>query len=659
MFSDAGPDDEEDVTRGWFGGNQDTTRWPGGRHHVLAAAAAPEDTSACGGVFRRCGAVHWVAAVAAGALLALAIYCVAAERPGQVRSSSSKSSAHRPHAGVVLLDAGKEDGGDGDCEDPHEGDECWEEVTWAMQTGIFDHPSWYEGLEPNAGFIEFQNFLADKGLGHCLRSCRALPGDLPGPTTTAVSKVHVHSQLLATTTVTMKNFNKAEDCGNPQPGEQCWVFVNYAMTKGIKQSPKSYPGLKKNSSFHEFQQFIHESGKGSCPRPCLDDDFTTEKQTSEDKKQKDNDKAHPPGEDNCHDPDPGEQCYIYVTWAMKQGIFEHPEWYDGLTSDSSWDDFQLVLHANGHGNCEKPCRATTTTAKPATTTTKTAKNTTEDGNPAEDLDTTTTEVNPKSATSTTKVAKTTTTVATTTKKCVPDHPEGSPSLFCYSVMQAEGAERDLVQSQFDRGASIFSCNEFAVICPQKISFGLDSCGNDVWTWVNDLPSVPMGDLGQEGVTTSSFLNTQTFLLAWDTLMNSGHIWSHDWIAKVDPDAVFYPSRLRQHVMDYTGRNVFILNCNWGGESKIFGAIEVFSIPAMRLYEQGVLTCKELPWQGWGEDMYMQECMATLGAEGIDDFTLVGDARCADAACDDPDRVAFHPFKDTGSYWECADQRSDR
>jgi hypothetical protein len=236
---------------------------------------------------------------------------------------------------------------------------------------------------------------------------------------------------------------------------------------------------------------------------------------------------------------------------------------------------------------------------------------------------------------------------------------GAPSLFCFSIMQAEGAERDLVQSQFDRGASIFSCNENAVISSKKLSFGLDSCGNDVWTWVNDLPAVPMGDLSEDGVTTSSFLNTETFLLAWDTLMNSGHIWNHDWIVKVDPDAVFYPSRLRTHVKDHTGKNAFILNCDWGGEAKIFGAIEVFSIPAMRLYEAGSLTCKELPWEGWGEDMYMQECMGKLGAIGIDDFLLVGDSRCSDAPCDDPERVAFHPFKDTGTYWECADRRSDR
>ena len=43
------------------------------------------------------------------------------------------ASAHQPHAGVVQLDAGNED----ECEDPSEEDECWEEVTWAMQTGIF------------------------------------------------------------------------------------------------------------------------------------------------------------------------------------------------------------------------------------------------------------------------------------------------------------------------------------------------------------------------------------------------------------------------------------------------------------------------------------------------------------------------------------------
>jgi len=208
--------------------------------------------------------------------------------------------------------------------------------------------------------------------------------------------------------------------------------------------------------------------------------------------------------------------------------------------------------------------------------------------------------------------------------------------------------------QVEKGASIFACNEYCVISTEKVSLGKDRKGHDVWTWVNDLPSVPMGQFGKNGSTTSSYLNTRTFIWAWDTLLNSGKLWKHDWVVKVDPDAVFFPYRLRTHLEKYDdGTKSFLLNCNWAGEAKIFGALEVYSTSAMRSYQEHVMTCKQLGWEGWGEDLYMQVCMQHhVNATGIEDLELVGDARCSNVPCVDEWRVAFHPFKDTEGYWAC-------
>lgn len=229
-------------------------------------------------------------------------------------------------------------------------------------------------------------------------------------------------------------------------------------------------------------------------------------------------------------------------------------------------------------------------------------------------------------------------------------------MFCFSVVQLKGGEMELVKQQWQQRMSIFSCDAFAVISAKKISLGKDECGDDIWTWVNDLPSVPFGHLGKPGVTTSSYLNTKTFLMAWDTLIHSGKLWSKDYVVKVDPDCVWFPARLRHHIADKTvdgQRPGFFLNCGIYGDGKMFGALEVYSIDAIRNYERGSMTCKtKLHWHGWGEDLYMETCMRMVGARGVEDFHLVGDARCSPATCSDARRVAYHPFKDVKGYRDC-------
>eukprot|EP00122_Pirum_gemmata_P018892 Pgem_evm1s17695 len=59
-------------------------------------------------------------------------------------------------------------------------------------------------------------------------------------------------------------------------------------------------------------------------------------------------------EDNCVTVRAGDACYDDVMWAMESGIYQHPEWYTGLTSRSSFEDFQRALFKKGR--CEKiPC----------------------------------------------------------------------------------------------------------------------------------------------------------------------------------------------------------------------------------------------------------------------------------------------------------------
>merc|ERR1712039_41838 len=156
-----------------------------------------------------------------------------------------------------------------------------------------------------------------------------------------------------------------------------------------------------------------------------------------------------------------------------------------------------------------------------------------------------------------------------------------------------------------------------------------------------------------GQKTDSFLNTETFLKAWDTLINSDKLWPFDFVVKVDPDCVFFPDRLRKHVKDHTGANVYFPNCGkWGSRALLYGSLEVLSISALHNYKQRAEDCKGLPWQGWGEDYYMQHCMDMIGVQQVPDFNQVGDSRCIGAPCSDWTKVAFHAFKKPEEWFKC-------
>lgn len=136
-------------------------------------------------------------------------------------------------------------------------------------------------------------------------------------------------------------------------------------------------------------------------------------------------------------------------------------------------------------------------------------------------------------------------------------------------MQAGGTEEEMIRLQLSRRMSIFACNYAAVISTVKVNLGL-LAGTPVYTWVNPLPEGGSGP-------GDPYLNTYTFLMAWDTLMNSGQVWPFDFVVKVDPDTVFFPSRLREHVSDHVGRVVYFPNCGMGaGTITLLGSLEVVS-----------------------------------------------------------------------------------
>lgn len=254
--------------------------------------------------------------------------------------------------------------------------------------------------------------------------------------------------------------------------------------------------------------------------------------------------------------------------------------------------------------------------------------------------------------------------------------KGEVSLYCFSQIVAYGTEEDLIKLQLKQGLSIFACDDFTVTCADDRLLGTDTEGNEVRTVINpEKGQARMGDTNA-GATTASFLNVLIFMKAWDIILNEGKVWIHDWTVKVDPDAVFFPPRLRTQLQDKTGPehpSSYLLNCrekHWKQDNvqgdghfyfvpKLYGALEVYNMKALGAYKDVHQRCLEqLRWHKWGEDMYMRMCMNLIGIQKVVDYELVGDERCPGnppSQCGDADRPAYHPHKEIRDWFTCYNQ----
>lgn len=121
-------------------------------------------------------------------------------------------------------------------------------------------------------------------------------------------------------------------CQTAKPGDACYKDIQWAKHTGIKMHPHWYPGLTSHSSDDEFQQIVHSHNPQKCGAPCPKTKNT-----------------------RCHTALPGDSCYKDVMWAKNHGIREHPNWYHGLSSSSTIEEFQADIHAKRPDKCPMPC----------------------------------------------------------------------------------------------------------------------------------------------------------------------------------------------------------------------------------------------------------------------------------------------------------------
>lgn len=304
-----------------------------------------------------------------------------------------------------------------------------------------------------------------------------------------------------------------------------------------------------------------------------------------------------------------------------------------------------------------------------TTTTTTTMTTTVTGTTST-LTTTTRTFTTTTSTSTTRTStssSTTTGTSTSSTSTMTTTYHTLPSLFCFSVVRVQSYELNNMRTALAKGTSIFGCDESVVFSDQEYTIvpGLPHPGFPDLKEVQGIAPVQTTLLRHDLAThpkqgaLEGILNTQIFMQAWAQLDEAGNFRQHDFVSKIDPDAVFLPGRLRNDLAKIaapsSSPNLYLVNCkiSFG----LFGAVEVFSRVALEKYIAGEQRCKrELDWKMMGEDLWMRKCFDLLGVQHEDDFNLLSDGYCSDkpSPCQSG-KVTFHPFKDALSYLKCYDE----
>jgi len=234
---------------------------------------------------------------------------------------------------------------------------------------------------------------------------------------------------------------------------------------------------------------------------------------------------------------------------------------------------------------------------------------------------------------------------------VPERPQSpgqsatTASLFCFTVVEVTGYGPELMVVQMENGAGVFSCDTSVVY-----SIGKKMPLTPGW-------NTTMISRVQADAANPMKAETLTYMEAWDAVVKDQRFETSDWIVKVAPETVFFADRLRKKLEQHPpaqGKSLFFLNCKKDafGEPALLGSVEVFSRGALEAYRGGNYDCRDLPWQGWGENTYIQQCLEMLNVGSVLDGDMVGDSRCEPAPCSDVSKVAFHDYKNASSYLKC-------
>jgi len=227
------------------------------------------------------------------------------------------------------------------------------------------------------------------------------------------------------------------------------------------------------------------------------------------------------------------------------------------------------------------------------------------------------------------------------------------SLYCFALMVPHGYEPSMIRWQHAHKASIFACDAFGIYSSKKLRVA-----PGVVTWVvdSDLKCEYGGDSG-------TALNAWIFIAVWQKVISVAEYKAHDWVVKVDPDAVFFPDRLGRILAHYE-KDGYINNCKFG----MHGPIEVLSTKAVNKLgadynrsedKKAPKLCVTKQHFGlWGEDMFLDQCLGKIlevKPRPLNPLVMC-EAHCVCPAwywCQNStETVSYHPFKSPEAYEVC-------
>jgi len=583
-----------------------------------------------------------------------------------------------------------DEGGSDDCPQPCgcstavEGEECYKNVRWVIEQGIRSHPTWYVGLTPESTPYDVQAFLQFYGRGMCALPCHDIDP----------KKVDRQMVIEAAKAQRAKSAREVEERHaeqtmerqmKKQAGEQTTDRQEEAQLEAERRRQKyknELPPWKKRAADEAAE---HEEADADLDSPSLEDQerqkrdlqkalevqFRLVEQTGmalgagnavaevepeaepevaseEPEPETERERRPQDGDDEdddetCHTAVKGEQCYKDVLFAMKHGIYEHPEWYPDMSPRASFEEFQTLLSRKAQIKCPKPCACHD--ARPGEACHENIKWVLSKGvrHHPELYESLT----PHSRFEEVQAFLAKDEATQCKRPCAPKV-WPSPSLFCFSVFRSEGYEVDLVLAQLEKNAGIFDCDEFAVLSDKKLPLirGVET---------EMIPPCEKVGVSKDGTAA----NTLVFMQAWNVIFEDVRWQAHDWVIKADPDAVLLVDRLRSKLQPHTGQNIYVKNCDlYSGPAwpMMFGSLEAISVEAIETYRVGADRCKkELEWQAWGEDLFMGNCLTLLGTSATFDGSLIGDNVCKGANCGDGVTAVYHPFKSKEKWFACYDQ----
>jgi hypothetical protein len=243
----------------------------------------------------------------------------------------------------------------------------------------------------------------------------------------------------------------------------------------------------------------------------------------------------------------------------------------------------------------------------------------------------------------------------------PEEDPSLPKLYCFAIAQAEATdapnafdELALMRKQFRLCGGVFGCTHYAVLSDRELEVGPKATS---WT----LPSVSSSQGGGNAMT-ATWVNTEVFKTAWQTIIDEGTYLQDDFVVKADPDAVLVPTAL-QDILHHKGyaadQPILFRNCPGGPRGlELFGSLEVVSRTGVATYAAAGAECQEKVEDAalMGEDMWLQECLEAIGVQSVMDVDLMHDAYCSQDAlvadmCTDG-KAAYHPFKVADEWAKC-------